>query len=110
MSDYEHRVIPNQTCDKCVFAVLQDEGYSNYTVQNTKIHCLLELNPDFPIDNFYGHELSLVFAKKCSNFIEGKPVNLDVDRKKGEVSNYCNHPVQHLFIERWKAKHDIYDL
>ena len=39
-----------KTCLDCRFAVEEDYGYSNYTVEGTDVHCLKKLNSDLPKD------------------------------------------------------------
>jgi len=89
-------------CDECVFCVLTDEGYSNYTVENTTASCLQEANPHFPTDRFYGKSPELMFAEQCPHFIEGEPVNIDVDHDKkgldGDMSAYSEHPIVKLLL------------
>jgi len=67
-------------CTNCDYCVLIDEGYSNYTVEGTTAHCLLDKNPGFPVDIFYEEEDALNFAEGCESFSEGQPVSIDVDR------------------------------
>lgn len=68
-----------KTCDQCKFCVLKDEGYSNYTVENTSVNCAESKHPDAPFDRFYGEDERLQFAETCSSFIAGDAVELDVD-------------------------------
>lgn len=67
-------------CLDCRFCVLEDEGYSNYTVENTIVYCAANLHPDAPFDNFYGDDPKHEFAETCEFFWEGGPgVRLDVE-------------------------------
>jgi hypothetical protein len=85
-----------------VFCVLTDEGYSNWTVENTIATCLQNANPHFPSDRFYGKSPELLFAEQCPHFIEGDPVKIDVDREEqgadGDMSAYSAHPVVKLLL------------
>jgi hypothetical protein len=85
-----------------VFCVLTDEGYSNWTVENTTATCLQNANPHFPSDRFYGKSPELLFAEQCPHFIEGDPVKIDVDREEqgadGDMSAYSAHPVVKLLL------------
>lgn len=40
-------------CYNCHFCAAFDSGYSNYTVENTTLVCLHDLNPDMPVDESY---------------------------------------------------------
>jgi len=66
-------------CTDCKYCVEQDYGYSNYTVEGTEVDCLLNLNPKFPIDRWYGKEPSLEYAGSCTKYTEGPHIQLDVD-------------------------------
>ena len=69
-------------CRDCVWCVLEDDGYSNYTVENTRQGCLLKLNPKFPLeDSFYGKEPGNEFAEQCPSFKAGSPTHIDVDHE-----------------------------
>lgn len=43
-------------CDNCKFFMTQDDGYSNYTVENTIVNCLKNNNPYFPCSESYSWE------------------------------------------------------
>lgn len=79
-------------CDECKYCIQIEEGYSNYTVEGNTADCLLNKNPDFPVDTFYREEPALEFADKCESFIEGKCVNIDVEREEGYLENYSDDP------------------
>lgn len=85
-------------CCECKFCVFTDEGYSNWTVENTTATCLHSNNPMFPCDSFYGKAPEHEFAEQCELFCEGEPVRFDVDRDDGEAANYSNDPVVKLML------------
>jgi hypothetical protein len=87
-------------CVNCKFCVLEDYGYSNYTVEGTNADCLLNLNPDFPVDNFYGETKEHNFASTCSRFTEGSPIAIDVDHDLGHMLNYADDPEVREIIEK----------
>ncbi len=66
-------------CTECRHALLQDEGYSNYTVEGTTFSCKLELNPHGSFDRFYGVDKRLAFAEQCTSFAEGDVEHHDVE-------------------------------
>lgn len=35
----------SKSCAGCVFLYLRDQGYSNYTVEETEVHCATDSNP-----------------------------------------------------------------
>ena len=79
-------------CDECKYCVLQDYGYSNYTVEGITADCLLNLNPDFPKDYWYGEEPVLNFAERCQRFAAGEPTMIDTDLELGSFEEYSNDP------------------
>lgn len=79
-------------CTECRFCILQDYGYSNYSVCGTEADCLKNLNPDLPCDTFYDEEPALLYAERCGSFESGRPVEVDVDEGLGELSEYSDDP------------------
>lgn len=65
------------TCQECKYCLLQDSGYSNYTVMGTEFYCLNNRNHENDGDDLWGLKLNI-----CDKFKKGDPVYLDVD---GEV-------------------------
>ena len=79
----------SKQCDNCKFCVLQDTGYSNYTVEGTDVMCMLNLHPDTPFDRgsyFAQVDSRLLYAEQCEGYAEGNPVEIDCDREKAEYS------------------------
>lgn len=70
-----------KSCNECAYAILDDFGYSNYTVEGTTFHCGLKLHPDDGFDRFYGEEVRLKFAEGCEGYKEGHGAEIDVDRE-----------------------------
>ncbi len=68
---------------------MEDYGYSNYTVEGTNADCLLDMNPYFPTDNWYGDADAHDFANVCPRFKEGDPIEVDVDHDQGHLINYA---------------------
>lgn len=79
-------------CMNCRWAMFQDHGYSNWTVESTELHCMLSLNPNLPADYSYTssawgglpaksyNEINS-FAEECKAHEFGDPPSLDVDRE-----------------------------
>lgn len=73
------------SCVGCKFLFLQDKGYSNYTVEETEVHCLLGLNSKLPDQQPWdglSDENDLWEATRngrCSHYGPGPQVRLDVD-------------------------------
>lgn len=82
-----------RSCDDCKFLLLTDEGYSNWTVENTIARCLLSANPRFPADHAWGMADDLNHAEQCASFEAGDPIHLDVDRDKGDAVNYTDDDI-----------------
>lgn len=71
----------SKTCNDCRFAVLEDYGYSNYTVEGTNFTCAKRLHPDGVFDRFYGDDQRLAFGNDCDGFVKGEPLEIDCDRE-----------------------------
>lgn len=87
-------------CDECKFCKLEDYGYSNYTVEGADISCILDLNPKFPADHRWGEASELEYAKECSRYSKGDPINIDVDHESGHILNYVNDDEVREIIEK----------
>lgn len=69
-------------CSNCNFAILQDFGYSNWTVEGTEVYCSKNLNPNGQFDRWYGEDERDLFAEKCSQFADSEgPACVDCDRE-----------------------------
>jgi hypothetical protein len=79
-------------CSECIYSIREDNGYSNYTVEGTDIDCLKSLNPNFPVDAWYGECKQGLFAAECPSFFRGVGVSVDVDQDMGELENYSDDP------------------
>lgn len=86
-----------KTCDDCKFAILEDFGYSNYTVEGTNFSCALALHPDKRFDHWYGEDARLEHAEKCVGFQEGTPINMDVE---GDDYNTLTQEQKHIYDNR----------
>ena len=93
-------------CTECAWLARQDAGYSNYTVEETELICLLRLNPALPATESYSHEteqsIEMQFADKCPRFLAGDGPHFDVDREEGALSNYTKVQQVKVFL---KMKH-----
>ena len=87
-------------CDECKFCILQDTGYSNWTVDGTDVSCFLDMNSSFPIDYWYGKTVELDFANICPRFKVGEPIQLDVDHDYGHLLNYVDDPEIRAILEK----------
>ena len=91
-------------CYSCKCLVLQDYGYSNYTVEGTMVRCLKDKFKEFERDYFDpGNEGYLALAaKKCGCYLEGVPLSCDVD---GEVEETKEQRIR--TIDKELASKDI---
>ena len=78
-------------CTDCRFCICIDEGYSNWTIEGTKVDCLLKEHPKFPTDRFYEKEKELLYADKCFRFLAGDHVEIDVVQENGALENYSDY-------------------
>lgn len=82
-----------KSCENCRFCLMQDVGYSNYTVEGIDVHCLKRIHPESGFDKWYGGDERLEFAEKCKGYESGTPVCIDVDQEdrvdpKGPLSKF----------------------
>lgn len=63
-------------CDDCKWHILQDDGYSNWTVMGTTSHCLLGKRE--PVDHWWGEPPELD-GFECKVFDRGQGFHFDVD-------------------------------
>lgn len=70
-----------KSCNKCKFAVFQDYGYSNYTVEGTNFECRKNAHPEGDFDRFYGVDERLNYAEKCEGYVEDESIEMDCDRE-----------------------------
>ncbi len=69
----------SESCLSCKFAIFQEEGYSNYTVEGTMFHCALNKHPDGDFDRWYGEDKRLDYV--CDSYQVGSPIEMDVERE-----------------------------
>ena len=97
-------------CTDCKYSLKVDYGYFNWTVEGTDVYCLLNLNPDLPVDHFYGEEPYFLFAEKCDKFCEGISVEIDCDRVALAdyeyllSSAYTDDPEIKLLLDKWESR------
>lgn len=87
-------------CADCKFCLLEDYGYSNWTVEGTNANCLLDMNPGFPTDNWYGDAEEHDFANVCPRFKEGEPTHVDVENENGSLLNYAQDHEVYAMLEK----------
>lgn len=68
-------------CTDCKHCLLQDHGYSNWTVEGTTVHCLKGKHPDGEFDRWYGEDDRLLYANKCKSFKKGVAQDIDVEHE-----------------------------
>lgn len=68
-------------CENCKYCVLQDNGYSNYTVEGTDFECRKNVHPNGSFDRWYGDDARLEYAKKCEAYKYGPSIAMDVEHE-----------------------------
>ena len=79
------------SCVGCKFLYARDEGYSNWTVTDSTIHCAVGKNPNLPAEEPYdwnndatkGDNWKATQASRCERYAAGAFVRLDVDGEYG---------------------------
>lgn len=88
----------SKNCEQCRYSLLEDDGYSNFTVEGTTFLCLKRLHPEKEgFDRWYGGDKRLEFAEQCPGFTEGEGVHVDVDH--GERPYNAPEPWWYYYIE-----------
>lgn len=85
-----------KSCNNCKYAIFQDYGYSNYTVEGTEFYCGKKQHPDGHFDRWYGEDARLQFAEKCPTFEAGDPIEMDVE---GEAFNSLSYEQRSIYVE-----------
>lgn len=91
-------------CEECVFLLREDVGYSNWTVEDTVLYCLKDLNPKLPTEEPYPVEkvADLVdFGRTCPGRIKGVPLYVDVDREDDPAKDESILPEVLELYRRW---------
>lgn len=67
----------DRTCDDCRFAHYKDEGYSDYTVEYTALHCILGQRRPISAERFE----RIKKPKHCNDWRFGKQDKFSVEEK-----------------------------
>jgi len=73
-----------KSCNDFKYALFEDHGYSNYTVEGTTFRCGLKLHDVEEFDRFYGEDERLNFAENCSGYKIGQSIEMDVEKEDYE--------------------------
>lgn len=75
-----------KSCAMCKYLYRQDNGYSNYTVEETEVRCAKDRNPNLPEREPWDWKFTatednwpLTSQSACDQFAAGPQVGLDVD-------------------------------
>jgi len=101
-------MMADRTCDNCRFALMDDYGYSNYTVEGTDFTCLKGLHPAGTFDRFYGEDERFRYAAHCAGYSKGDHVWIDCDRERqvnyGDPysATYTSDPEVAALLDKWQ--------
>ena len=70
-----------RSCNNCRFAVFEEYGYSNWTVEGTIFTCAKAAHPDDGFDRWYGRDKRLEYRAECKAHDAGEPLEIDCDRE-----------------------------
>lgn len=98
-----------RSCETCRYCLLEDWGYSNYTVEGTNVHCLKKIHPESGFDRWYGVDKRLAFAETCPQYVKGEALALDCDREvlkdyRGPVSQMTEDEELKALLDIWEPK------
>lgn len=80
-------------CYSCVFMVIKDYGYSDWTVEGSMVQCLKyhfeerEKSNDYDKDYAEQNGYLAACALNCTNFKKGDPLELNVDCDQEDSMN-----------------------
>lgn len=89
-------------CNECKFAMFEDYGYSNYTVEGTEFTCLKQAHPQGSFDSWYGENDKLKID--CGEFEEGDSVYIDVDMDGGGIKSCMTEEQYKLYEKLYKGE------
>jgi hypothetical protein len=73
----------DKKCSECDFAILEDYGYSNWTVEGTSVICSKGLHPQGDFDRWYGQDDRDKIAETCEEFQSTiGPPHVDCEREE----------------------------
>lgn len=90
----------SEECVNCTFAIFQDTGYSNWTVEGTNFFCGLGVHPADGFDSFYATDPGLKYAAECDAFEVGTCIELDVDGEN-ELTE-----AQSAILQKWEKNNE----
>lgn len=90
----------SEECTNCKFAIFQDTGYSNWTVEGTDFYCGLGVHPADGFDPYYYTDPGLKFAAECVEFEAGACIELDVDGENEPTED------QLVILRKWEKNNE----
>ena len=73
-------MLTDRRCSNCKNHWLEDNGYSNYTIMGTAVHCSKGLHPEGEFDLWYRRSTVDGYAAICAEWMRGDPIlHMDVD-------------------------------
>jgi len=88
------------TCKLCKYSLVEQFGYSNYTVTGEELNCLINKNPFAPIDTFYGETEGEQYANECSSYEEGDGIFFGPEDDEDE---WWLTAEQKILLEKFRA-------
>lgn len=99
------------SCAGCKFLLYEDEGYSNWTVENTNIDCAIERNPNLPQSTPYDWKFdsdgkdnwSATNTSRCERYEylgSGNQAHFDVDREHKLIDQGVDAEVHDALYDR----------
>lgn len=100
----------SKSCVGCRFMMFKDRGWSNYTVEYTDVHCLLDKNRNLPADEPWDWKQDVdndnwpfTNESRCDSYSGGNQMELDVDMKMEERNlESVDEDVREAYHSYWK--------
>lgn len=77
----EAKVKVKKECDNCNYLLRKDDGYSDYTVENTEYHCLKKA--PYSKKELWGYE-EISVENNCKSFKKGAGIHINVEFSKDD--------------------------
>jgi hypothetical protein len=83
----------SKSCVGCAFLYTEDQGYSNYTVEDTDVCCAADANPNLPASEPLDWNMKAdadnwpaTNQSRCQRYEEGEMLRLDVEADDDEIA------------------------
>jgi hypothetical protein len=95
-------------CSDCKYAIFEDVGYSNYTVEGSNFTCSKGNHPDGTFDRFYNAAKELSYAEKCNKFKIGEAIIIKVEKDNLDKLSQSQKAIYYNYKKEKEREKDYY--